>query len=315
MPLYLQMQRLGSTTSSKRFSDFFFFCSKANCLVEVRTLPLQLLVFSIAFTSLCGKGFLVYRKIASEKTFPTVCSIFENYMAQKKLYRFGQIKIFENVLEYPENMKGKWNRFFKNNHPVILELACGRGEYTVALAAMHPHKNFIGVDIKGNRMYIGAKKALENHLTNAAFLRTQIEMLGDYFNTGEVDEIWITFPDPQLRTSKAKKRLTHPRFLRLFLQILKPGGYIHLKTDSPQLYTFTLLVIEKYRLKLLEKSDNVYAGNYAPELGIKTFYESLDIANSNKIHYLKFQLPAQLPNIDKEFQDMLRQTENIMQTP
>lgn len=232
-------------------------------------------------------------------------------MAQKKLFRFGEIKKFKNVLEYPENMKGNWRHFFNNSHPITLELACGRGEYAVGLAGMHPSQNFIGVDIKGNRMYIGAKKALENNLSNAAFLRTQIEMLPNYFSQGEVDQIWITFPDPQLRTSKAKKRLTHPRFLRLYHQILNPHGCIHLKTDSPQLYHFTLLVIEKYELTLLEKSDNVYAGNHPPELAIKTFYESLDIAQSNKIHYLRFCLPQNIPNFDKEFQDLLKQTENI----
>ena len=136
-------------------------------------------------------------------------------MAQKKLQRFADIKTFKNVLEYPENMQGKWSSFFENENPIVLELACGSGEYTVGLSTLYPTKNIIGVDVKGNRMYIGAKKCLENNLTNAAFLRTQIELIPNYFAAGEVDEIWITFPDPQLRTSKAKKRLTHPRFLRL----------------------------------------------------------------------------------------------------
>ena len=141
-------------------------------------------------------------------------------MAQKKLQRFADIKTFANVLEYPQDMQGKWSIFFKNENPVIAELACGRGEYTVGLAQLFPQQNFIGVDLKGNRMYIGAKKCLAAALNNAAFLRTQIEKLPDYFNTGELDEIWITFPDPQLRISKAKKRLTHPRFLRLYQQVL-----------------------------------------------------------------------------------------------
>src|SRR5690606_20510990 len=120
---------------------------------------------------------------------------------------------------------------------------CGRGEYTLGLAQMHPDKNYIGVDIKGNRMYLGAKKALDQQISNAGFLRTQIETIQAYFAPGEVAEIWITFPDPQLRTSKAKKRLTHPRFLRLYQQILSPGGRIHLKTDSPELYLFTRKVL------------------------------------------------------------------------
>jgi tRNA (guanine-N7-)-methyltransferase len=125
-------------------------------------------------------------------------------MGQKKLLRFAQIKTFQNVLEYPEGMQGEWHSFFKNQHPLSLELACGRGEYTIGLAQMHPESNVIGIDIKGNRMYLGAKKALDQGLSNAAFLRTQIEMLPDYFAKDEVAEIWITFPDPQLRTSKAK---------------------------------------------------------------------------------------------------------------
>jgi len=194
-------------------------------------------------------------------------------MAQKKLLRFAQIKTFPNVLEYPPDMKGKWHEYFKNQHPVILELACGRGEYTIGLASLNPEQNFIGIDIKGNRMYIGAKKALDNSITNAAFLRTQVEKITDYFNPGEVDEIWITFPDPQLRVSKAKKRLTHPRFLRLYKQILKPGGAIHLKTDSPQLYSFTKAVIKLYQLNLVEDIDDIYS---QPDLNevLKTIYES-----------------------------------------
>lgn len=230
-------------------------------------------------------------------------------MAQKKLFRFAQIKGFENVLEYPTEITGNWKAYFKNDHPIILELACGRGEYTIGLAALHPDKNFIGVDIKGNRMYLGAKKALEKKLSNAAFLRTQIEMIDDYFQAGEVDEIWITFPDPQLRTSKAKKRLTHPRFLRRYFKILKPGGKIHLKTDSPALFNFTNLVIQKYNLQLLETMDNVYQQSKAPELAIRTHYEGLDIARSSKIFYLQFSIPATLADLDDELQNELKEVE------
>ncbi|HPH84949.1 MAG TPA: tRNA (guanosine(46)-N7)-methyltransferase TrmB [Ferruginibacter sp.] len=231
-------------------------------------------------------------------------------MAQKKLLRFAQIKTFANVHEYPVGMQGKWMAFFKNENPVILELACGRGEYAIGLAKLFPDQNFIGVDVKGNRMYIGAKKALDESLSNTAFLRTQIEMLPDYFAPAEVDQIWITFPDPQLRTSKAKKRLTHPRFLRLYQQVLKPGGTIHLKTDSPALYQFTKLVIEKYRLTELDSSENVYADQPVdPALQIKTHYESLDIAQSNKIFYVRFSLPDKLSDLDEELQEYLKQTE------
>ncbi len=227
-------------------------------------------------------------------------------MAQKKLLRFAQIKEFENVFEYPKDMQGKWHGFFKNENPVVLELACGRGEYTIGLALLDKGKNFIGIDIKGNRMYIGAKRAITDNLSNAAFLRTQIELIPDYFSKNEVDDIWITFPDPQLRISKAKKRLTHPRFLRLYQQILKANGTINLKTDSPQLYRFTKKVIEIFGLHLLEDTEDAYASeNIAPELKIKTHYESLDIAGSKKIHYLKFTLPESIPNFDTKLQEAL----------
>jgi len=231
-------------------------------------------------------------------------------MAQKKLQRFADIKTFANVLEYPENMKGEWKTFFKNTNPIVLELACGRGEYTVNLSKLFPDKNFIGVDIKGNRIYIGAKKCLQENLTNAAFLRTQIAMLPQYFNAGEVSEIWITFPDPQLRTSKAKKRLTHPQFLRLYQQVLSADGYLHLKTDSPKLYQFTKRVIELYHLILVEDCNDVYAGNPAEELKIKTHYEALDIAQSKKIYYLKFKLPSTIIDLDEQLQEELKLTEN-----
>ncbi len=233
-------------------------------------------------------------------------------MAQKKLERFAAIKTFANVLEYPSDMKGNWQTFFKNTNPLILELACGRGEYTVGLAQLYTDANFIGVDVKGNRMFIGAKKCLAQNLSNAAFLRTQIEKITDYFKTGEVDEIWITFPDPQLRVSKAKKRLTHPRFLRLYQHVLKPGGFIHLKTDSPDLYGFTKTVGELYDLTFVEDSNNVYSEAIVKEeLKIKTHYESLDIAQSKKIHYLKFTLPLQIKNIDEELQQLIQKNEQL----
>ena len=229
-------------------------------------------------------------------------------MAQKKLLRFAQIKAFENVFEYPQNMKGMWHEHFKNKQPIILELACGRAEYAVSLAKLHPNKNFIGIDIKGNRMYIGAKKALDENITNAAFLRTQIEKLPDYFLKDEIDEIWITFPDPQLRLSKAKKRLTHPRFLRLYQQVLKYEGCIHLKTDSPDLYLFTKKAASMLGINMMEDLDDAYGEEkIAEELKIKTHYESLDIAGSKKIHYLRFQLPQVFADIDKQLQTEIEQ--------
>lgn len=231
-------------------------------------------------------------------------------MAQKKLQRFTAIKTFSNVLEYPTGMKGMWKDFFKNKNPVLLELACGRGEYTLGLAQMFPQKNFIGIDVKGNRMYIGAKKCLSENINNAAFLRTQIEKLTEYFNPGEVDEIWLTFPDPHLRTSRAKKRLTHPRFLRLYQQVLRSGGVIHLKTDSPDLYDFTKRVAGLYDLNMMEDDKDIYSGSHIKnELKIKTHYECLDIAQSKKIHYLKFTLPVLIKDTDHQLQEILKNEE------
>jgi tRNA (guanine-N7-)-methyltransferase len=234
-------------------------------------------------------------------------------MGQKKLIRFAELNTFPNVLQYPQHIKGKWKGFFKNNNPITLELACGKGEYAVGLGELYLDRNFIGVDQKGNRIWVGAKKALQQQLHNVAFLRIQIDQVNDYFYKDEVDEIWITFPDPQLRTGKAKKRLTHPKFLRLYKQILSPDGIIHLKTDSPALYRFTKHVIERYNCNLVEDIDDVYnTDGINEELKIKTYYESLDIAASNRIHYLKFSLPESLPDKtkDKELQEFLREYES-----
>src|SRR5437868_13383147 len=141
-------------------------------------------------------------------------------MAQKKLIRFEELKTFGNVLEFTKGMPGKWRDYFQNDNPLVLELACGKGEYAVGLGQLHGDKNFIGVDMKGNRIWVGAKKALQSGLKNVAFLRIQIDQITEYFSKDEVSEIWVTFPDPQLRQSKAKKRLTHPKFLRLYRQFL-----------------------------------------------------------------------------------------------
>lgn len=217
-------------------------------------------------------------------------------MGQKKLERFAEIKTFENVLEYPENMQGAWSVFFKNENALTLELACGKGEYTLGLARLYPGRNFTGVDVKGNRIWRGAKTALAEGLKNVAFLRTQIERITEYFSKGEVSEIWLTFPDPHLPKVKWKKRLTSPRFLRLYRQILQNDGIVHLKTDSPVLYNFTKEVIRVYDLEILKDNDDVYKTfHVSPELSIKTFYESLDIAGFHKVHYLSFRLNNELP--------------------
>jgi tRNA (guanine-N7-)-methyltransferase len=237
-------------------------------------------------------------------------------MGQKKLLRFKAIGNFPNVLQYPENMPGKWNDFFKNENPITLELACGKGEYTVGLAVLYPDRNFVGVDLKGNRIYAGALESLKNNSHNAAFLRTHIDKIDTYFLSAEISEIWITFPDPQLRTSRAKKRLTHPRFLRLYQNILKPGGFIHLKTDSPALYYFTMLVADIYGINVLDSSEDIYARSENPaEIYIKTHYEKLDLAATNKIYYIKMNLPEkQIQMPDLKFQQLLKEIENTTQT-
>lgn len=233
-------------------------------------------------------------------------------MGQKKLIRFAELETFTNVFQFPRDIAGKWHGVFRNDNKITLELACGKGEYAVGLGQLHPSRNFIGVDLKGNRIWVGAKKALALQLNNVAFLRTQIDMITTYFAKDEVSEIWITFPDPQLRLSKAKKRLTHPKFLRMYQQFLAPGGHIHLKTDSPDLYHFTKQVIQLYNCTVHEDNDHVYAADkVSDELRIKTHYESLDIAGSNRVHYICFSLPAVLPGIekDKELKQLLNEHE------
>ena len=233
-------------------------------------------------------------------------------MGQKKLQRFAELETLPNVLQFPAGMKGKWGTFFQNSNPIVLELACGKGEYAVGLGTLYPEKNFIGIDLKGNRIWVGAKKALQQELKNVAFLRTQIEHVHTYFENDEVNSIWITFPDPQLRFSKAKKRLTHPKFLRLYREILAKDGLIHLKTDSPVLYEFTRMVIDMYGCTVIHDRSDVYREDtIEAELRIKTHYESLDIAGSNRIHYLCFSLPAVLPGTetDEELKEKLREYE------
>jgi len=215
-------------------------------------------------------------------------------MGQKKLQRFAEIETFPNVLIYPENMKGRWKEHFKNDHPLTLELACGKGDYTLGLARMFPDRNFMGVDLKGNRIWKGAKSALDEGLQNVAFLRTQIDKLDNYFNPGEVAEIWITFPDPFLRNSKAKKRLTHPKFLGIYQKVLIPGATVNLKTDSPELYEFTKEVVSVVNCPLLEDIPDVYAQPaIEPILDIKTFYERMHLADGRTIRFLKFTLPGE----------------------
>jgi tRNA (guanine-N7-)-methyltransferase len=232
-------------------------------------------------------------------------------MGQKKLVRFAAIETFDNVIQYPANMAGKWGSFFEKNQPLTLELACGKGEYAVGLGTMFPNRNFLGVDVKGNRLFIGAKKALQVPLTNVGFMRAQIDGIETYFAPGEVQEIWLTFPDPQLRKSRAKKRLTHPKFLKKYQQFLISGGIIHLKTDSPVLFRFTNEVIARCGCECIKKYDNVYAQAGEPELLlIKTHYEGLDIAASGCIFYLQFRLPVSgLPDEEEGLKQWVMENE------
>ncbi|WP_460679972.1 tRNA (guanosine(46)-N7)-methyltransferase TrmB [Mucilaginibacter koreensis] len=215
-------------------------------------------------------------------------------MGKDKLKRFAEIATFSNVIELEAGQpyKGTWaQQFFKNSNPVVLELACGKGEYTVNLAQLFPDKNFIGIDYKGNRIWRGAKTALEDGVPNVAFLRIQIENLLDYFGPGEVDEIWITFPDPQPQISREKKRLTSPRFLEKYKLILKPGGFVNLKTDNDNLYAYTVEKLSEAGVKPVIKTEHLYNSVYADEvLSIKTYYEKKYLQHNKNINYLKFAL-------------------------
>lgn len=210
---------------------------------------------------------------------------------KNKLAKFAEVTAFPNVYEHSEAPKGKWNEAFEKDQPLVLELACGKGEYTVGLARMYPERNFLGLDIKGNRIWRGAKTALEDNLTNASFLRCQINRITDHFAPGEVSEIWITFADPQPRDGKAKKRLTHPNFIKMYKEIAGESLIINLKTDSDLLYEFTKEVIAEQGYETLVDIDDVYAWADRPdELNIRTFYENMWLDQGIKIKYLKFQV-------------------------
>ena len=214
-------------------------------------------------------------------------------MKAKKLKRFAEISTFPNVFQFPEQSKDKWQTIFGNDNPIVLELACGKGEYTVNMAKAFPDKNFIGIDIKGNRMYVGAKMALQQEISNVRFLRIRIEQILDYFNPQSIAEIWITFPDPFLRESKAKNRLTHHKFLKMYQSILDENGIIHLKTDSKELFDFTNEMIAHHQCPLVERIDDVHKnGTPAFPLSILTFYEGMHLADNRTIQYVCFRLPS-----------------------
>jgi tRNA (guanine-N7-)-methyltransferase len=213
-------------------------------------------------------------------------------VGKDKLKRFAEVDTFSNVLQLDAGkpFKGQWaSQVFKNNNPVVLELACGKGEYTVNLATLFPDKNFIGIDYKGNRIWRGAKTALEDGVNNVAFLRIQIETILDYYAPGEIDEIWITFPDPQPQVSREKKRLTSPRFLDKYKEILKPGGFLNLKTDNDDFHAYTYEKIVEKGFNLHAKTEDLYHSEFVNDvLSIKTFYEKKYLKGNKNINYLKF---------------------------
>ncbi len=223
-----------------------------------------------------------------------------NLTMPTKLEKFAELETFSNCFSFFFDninigfpLKGKWKtEVFKNEHPLVLELGCGKGEYTVGLASNNVNKNYVGVDIKGNRIWTGAKQAIEQKLTNVAFLRSRIDFIDHCFTENEVDEIWITFPDPQPQKARQRQRLTHPIFLNRYKKFLKPKGVIHLKTDSTGLYEYTLQVIAENNLSILWHTNDLYK-NCPPErqelIHIKTYYEKLFTDKGEDIKYILFQ--------------------------
>ena len=223
-------------------------------------------------------------------------------MGKGKLSKFEEMKSFDNVFQpsYEEifqqdfHLKGHWaERHFGNDHPTVLELGCGKGEYTVGLAKKYPDVNFIGVDIKGARIWTGSKHAHREQISNVAFIRTRIEFLSSCFGKNEIEEIWLTFPDPQLKRRRNKKRLSSSRFLNIYNTFLRDGGIIHLKTDNPELYHYTRDLAEYNNLQLELTTEDLH-GNHGDDIvfGIQTFYEKQFVSRGLPIHYLKFRLPT-----------------------
>lgn len=223
-------------------------------------------------------------------------------MGKKKLSRFRELESFEHVFQPPfeevfrkdYQLKGLWCRdVFGNDKALILELGCGKGEYTVGLARKYPDKNFMGLDIKGARIWSGAKTAHEEGLTNVAFLRTRIDFVNSFFARDEVDEIWITFPDPQEKKKRQKKRLPGAHFLNRYREFLKDGGRVHLKTDNLQLFKDTLALLRYNNLEVEQESTDIYSESWKDErVSIQTYYEKSFLAEGAKISYLRFRLPA-----------------------
>lgn len=222
-------------------------------------------------------------------------------MAKRKLKKFAEVSTFQNCffLSFEQSqagglpLKGKWReQYFKNNNPIVLELGCGKGEYTVGLAKRFPEKNFIGVDIKGNRIWTGAKHAIENNMNNVAFIRTRIDNIEACFNQGEVNDIWITFPDPQPQLTRIRNRLTNMKFINKYKHIMTPEGVIHLKTDNAPFYEYTREVVAENNFDLLDATNDLYADTTLRDealTSIKTYYEKKFSELGFKICYLKFK--------------------------
>ena len=219
--------------------------------------------------------------------------------SKNKLKRFKENETFSNVIQPTREevfnntlgLKGNWNNnYFKNDHPIVLELGCGKGEYTINLAKMFPEKNFLGIDIKGARFWRGAKTALKEELINVCFLRTQIELIDHIFSENEIDEIWITFPDPQIKYKRTKHRLTNIEFLKKYEKILKPKGVVHLKTDSEFMHGYTLGLLHAMNYEIEYAHHDVYVSDNAPEevISVQTFYEKQYLNENKKITYLRF---------------------------
>jgi len=218
-------------------------------------------------------------------------------MGKDKLKKFAEIETFKNVLQKEAGLpyKGKWAKdFFGNDNPVILELACGKGEYTVNLAKLHPEINYLGIDYKGNRIWRGAKTALEEGIQNVGFLRIQIEKILEFFDENEISEIWITFPDPQPQESREKKRLTNPKFLERYKFILKPEGVMHLKTDNDGFFAYTLEQVALQKLPVNKHTVDLYHSDLVDEvLSIKTYYEQKYLAHDKNINYVQWTFNAE----------------------
>jgi tRNA (guanine-N7-)-methyltransferase len=215
-------------------------------------------------------------------------------VGKDKLRKFAEIDTFHNVYQMEEgkDLQGRWaSQHFKNSNPIVLELACGKGEYAVNMAKFFPDKNFIGIDLKGNRLWRGARTGVDEKIQNLAFLRIQIEDIVEYFGKDEVDEIWITFPDPQPQDSREKKRLTFPGFLNKYKEFLKPGGKINLKTDNDGLYAYTVEVVKQQGLVCYKKTAELYHSEFYDDvLKIKTHYERIYIKQDKNINYIQFSL-------------------------